>query len=124
MSIEQINNIDFFLRDYTVYDDGRIFGHKKKKYLKANTINYGYQQVTLCRDKSRRSLLVHRVIAYVFLPKPPSKDHQINHKNLNKSDNSVSNLEWVTPSENMYHMYNNIGYKIKRTRKTISNGLH
>lgn len=51
-----------------------------------------------------RRELVHRVVAATFLDPPSTSDHtQINHKDGNKSSNTVANLEYATPSENMLH---------------------
>jgi hypothetical protein len=111
-STEELN---FFLQNYTVYRSGLIYGFKKKKFLKPNKIKGGYMQVTLCCNNARKSFLVHRVVAHIYLPSPKPGE-QVNHKNLIKEDNSFGNLEWVSPSENMYHMYENIGYKIQRPR--------
>lgn len=47
-------------------------------------------------------MLVHRFVATAFLKNQENKDI-VNHKNKNKSDNTIENLEWVTYSENMIH---------------------
>jgi len=52
--------------------------------------------------------MVHRLVAAAFLGPPPSMGHSIvNHKDLDKGNNSVENLEWTTPSENQLHFYAN-----------------
>lgn len=76
--------------------DGRI--------LKPYDSTPGYLIVTLSRDGEKTKRQVHRLIAMTFL----GGDHpelQVNHKNLNKHDNRVSNLEWATQSENIKHAY-------------------
>ena len=55
-------------------------------------------------------LLVHRIVALAFLPNPENKKF-VNHKNGNKSDNTVENLEWVTKSENELHCVRVLGRK-------------
>jgi len=56
----------------------------------------------------RQGEFVHRLVARAFLGPPPSPKHtQINHKDGDKGNNSVANLEYVTPSENMLHHYSN-----------------
>ena len=48
-----------------------------------------------------RDLALHRLVATAFLGPPPTESHQVDHINMNPSDNSKINLEWVTPSENI-----------------------
>lgn len=63
--------------------------------------NLGYSSVVLGKDNMQ---LVHRLVAQAFLPKIEGKDF-VNHKNGNKKDNRVENLEWCTRQENEDHAY-------------------
>jgi len=76
-------------------------GSIKKITLKWN----GYQQVTLARDGVHKRLLVHRLIALALISNPYNKP-EINHIDGNKGNNIVSNIEWVTSSENQIHANN------------------
>lgn len=62
----------------------------------------GYLQATIMAGGEQKTCKIHRVVALAFLAKPNGKD-QINHKDGNKTNNAVSNLEWVTASENALH---------------------
>ena len=63
---------------------------------------------------------VHRLVARAFLGPPPSLKHtQINHKDGDKGNNSVANLEYVTPSENMLHHYSNGKSASRNDRKAV-----
>lgn len=64
---------------------------------------HGYLYVHLCNGKNnKKKYLVHRLVASAFIPKISGKP-QINHKDGNKSNNHVSNLEWCTQKENVIH---------------------
>ena len=62
----------------------------------------GYYRVGLTKDNKTKHFLIHRLVGIAFMPNPENKP-QINHKNGNKLDNRLENLEWVTRSENSIH---------------------
>ncbi len=67
----------------------------------------GYYQSKLTNDNSIcRTELIHRLVASAFIPNPDNKP-TVNHKDGNKKNNFVDNLEWATDSEQMDHAYNN-----------------
>ena len=59
----------------------------------------GYLRFTLFKDGKKRKYFIHRLVCNQFIPNP-SKLPQVNHKNLNRSDNRVPNLEWCSIKEN------------------------
>ena len=66
----------------------------------------GYLIVTLCDGNGKRqNKRVHRLLMEAFVPNPENKAH-VNHKDGNKLNNCLSNLEWATPSENARHAAN------------------
>lgn len=101
---------------YQVSSIGRIktLGHNRSKYYpkKEKIRKLGtsgakgndYASVILCKDGITRPFRVHRIVAKEFIPNPLNKPH-INHKNGNRFDNSVENIEWSTRSENQIHAY-------------------
>lgn len=85
--------------NYTVFDDGSIFGPKGIK-IKPIIKHGGYLGCTM----NGRDVRIHRVIAECFIPNPYNKT-QVNHINGDKTDNRACNLEWSTPRENTRHAY-------------------
>lgn len=79
--------------------DGR---HLKGKILKPWVQNSGYEVVTLHCKKIQRDFLVHRLVAQTFLI-PEEHQTDINHKDGNKRNNKLDNLEYTTRSENIRH---------------------
>lgn len=71
----------------------------------------GYLTVSACINGARtRNRLIHRLVAKAFLENPENKP-QVNHKDLNKENNNLSNLEWVTHMENIAHAVRFRAYK-------------
>ena len=67
---------------------------------------HGYYHTKLSFNSLQASKRVHRLVAYAFLGKPPTEhQNQINHKDGNKANNAVENLEYVTPSQNILHYH-------------------
>lgn len=87
---------------YIVSNKGRVYGLKKRRELKAATMNKGYMVVTLWKDNEQCTMLVHRLVAQAFLSNPDNLP-QVNHKDANKMNNYVSNLEWATCKQNIVH---------------------
>ncbi len=78
-------------------------GFQKGKILKLFLGSRGYYRVTLVAvGKKRVYEHIHRLVAKAFIPNPENK-REVNHKDGNKLDNRVENLEWTTPQENSQH---------------------
>lgn len=91
----------------TVKNSGSYSGKRiyHEKILKQNINRLGYHVVTLSKHSKRKFFIVHRIVANAFIDNP-KKLPEVNHKDLNKSNNNVQNLEWCTRSENVNHFYN------------------
>lgn len=87
---------------YDVYDDGRVYSHYSRKFLKPEVTKFGYLQVTLAVDRKPKRFRVHQLVAQCFVDNP---DHlpMVNHIDGNKMNNHASNLEWCTAYDNNKH---------------------
>lgn len=104
---------------YLVSDFGRIKSLPRKrncgndgfhttniKILKTGVDGTGYPKVTLCYKRIIKKIHVHRLVAQSFLPNPNNYPC-VNHKDGNKTNNKVENLEWCSYSYNNFHAYKN-----------------
>lgn len=96
---------------YQVSNFGHVKGIKLTRFrnteriLKPSLDRYGYPYVVLCKDKQRKHWKLHRLVAFAFLGEPPTPQHEINHIDADRANCVVSNLEWVTKTENGKHRY-------------------
>ena len=96
---------------YVKYSNGRIHLHKGK-VLSPIKDRDGYLQVNLCYSGRINSIKIHRLVAQAFIPNPDNLP-QVNHKDEDKSNNRVDNLEWCS------QLYNNIyGSRMERQVNT------
>lgn len=95
--------------NYFVSRDGDILSLRSKnpKILSTKPCRDGYVRISLRTEEGViKSMYVHRLVAIAFILKDNNKP-DVNHKDGNKSNNTLSNLEWVTKSENSQHAANN-----------------
>lgn len=81
------------------------------KILKPSVDSSGYKQIILTKNKKRKSYKVHRLVGQMFIPNPNNYPI-INHKDENKQNNNVENLEWCTILYN--NQYGTRGYRCTR----------
>ena len=87
---------------YTIDENGKIFSKYKNKVMKTYINENGYEIVRLYKNKKSRLMRVHRALLLSFVDQPADKPI-VNHKDGNKRNNTLSNLEWCTSSENNQH---------------------
>lgn len=104
---------------YMVSNMGNVMGVPKSTQAghlirqTERTGHRGYMHVSLCKDNKKKTFSVHRLVATAFIPNVDRKP-EVNHKNGNRADNRVENLEWVTRSENERHAYDQLGKQPQR----------
>ncbi len=113
--------------NYFVTSDGDVYSRNFKgmgiaREMKLTMAANGYLTVRLGRKSGL--LLVHRIVAEAFIPNPTGK-RTVNHRNMVKSDNYVSNLEWATYQENHVHSFRNgrksaIGERVHTAKLTAT----
>ncbi|GHU12996.1 hypothetical protein FACS1894161_2370 [Spirochaetia bacterium] len=91
---------------YRISTFGRVYSVRRKKIRKIDKSYWEYLSVILLGNGIRKRKTIHRLVATAFIPNPENKK-EVNHKDGNKENNYVENLEWVTPLENVAHEFAN-----------------
>lgn len=94
----------FGTKSYTVSDSGDVYSSQKKCLLAVHDNGNGYKTCTLWDGEKARKFYIHRLVATCFLPNPDGLPH-VNHIDGDKSNNHVSNLEWVSIKDNLNHAH-------------------
>ena len=109
-------DIDGYEGLYQISNKGRVKSLYKgsERILKLWDNGRGYLRVYLTKENTSKYIRVHRLVARAFIPNPENKP-QVNHKDENKLNNCVENLEWSTAKEN-----NNFGTRNERAGNSLS----
>lgn len=98
---EEWKDIEGYEGQYKISSMGRIYSHKRKKFLKPQLSHHGYLRIMLYDGNSgHKAFAVHRLVAESFVDNP-HKYNEINHINENPSDNRAENLEWCSRKYNV-----------------------
>lgn len=92
--------LDGYENLYKISDKGRVYSNRTKKILR-DSLNKatGYRTIDLYHDKEHKTIAIHRLVALAFIPNPNNYPY-VNHKDENKTNNHVDNLEWCTAKYN------------------------
>ena len=112
--IEEMKDIENYEGLYAITRDGRVWSYKSNKFLKPIDNGHGYYQISLCKEGKVKNYLIHRLVAQAFIPNPEELP-QVNHKDENKQNNCVNNLEWCDTKYNA-----NYGTRTERAAKKRS----
>lgn len=119
---EEWRDLPGFAGAYLVSNMGRIKrgtparGTQVGRILKTPCNPDGYPSAVLRRDNVTVNVSVHRSVALAFLGVPPEDRPEVNHKNGNRADNRVANLEFCTRSQNVTHSFRILGRKANSAR--------
>lgn len=102
--------------DYYVDDAGKVYSRKygDLRELKQYPKTHGYLYVALSKNGKKDYLRVHRLVAEAFIPNPDNLP-EVNHKDEDKTNNQVNNLEWCTPHDNKIY-----GSRRERVARKVS----
>lgn len=91
---------------YFATEDGHIYSEHLQRNISEYFDKDGYKKVRLSNgDGTRKVFSVHRLILETFEPREDSHNLQVNHKDGDKTNNSLTNLEWVSAKENVQHAF-------------------
>lgn len=91
--------------DYSISEDGIVISWITNRILKSHLEDSGYFSVPIKTVKAN-FMYIHRLLAMTFIPNPNNLP-EVNHKDGNKENNALDNLEWVTGSQNIRHAFTN-----------------
>ena len=110
-------NLPGFEGVYQVSSMGRVKRDGRIRKLSDN--GRGYYSLSLYNHCKHHTISVHRLVAVAFIPNPQNK-RTVNHKNGNKKDNRVENLEWATYGENHKHAYATGLKKVSEAQRAVT----
>ena len=96
--------------EYLISRDGRVFSTKTNKFLNPSKTKDGYLKVALRGNNKAYYFRVHKLVAMTYLDNPNNLT-EINHKDFNRTNNCLDNLEWISHDDNI--LYSKINNRFK-----------
>jgi len=100
--------------NYSISNLGNVKNNITNKGMKLN-LKGGYYHISLINNEYKKGFKVHRLVALAFIDNPENKK-TVNHKNKNKLDNSIENLEWASMKEQAQHKSIGLIYKSNKNK--------
>lgn len=111
---------------FIISSNGYVISLRTYKRMKITILPNGYYYLPIIMQKPKRRTItayLHRLVAETFIENELNKT-QVNHKDGDKSNNDISNLEWCTQSENNYHAIRKLGIKRNTSKIMLINKEH
>lgn len=102
---DDMKNIKGYEGVYLVTQDGKVWSNRSQRFIGSDVKN-SYTIVDLRKNNKQNIKTVHRLVAEAFIPNPKNL-REVNHKDGNKHNNHISNLEWVSSAQNTKHGWDN-----------------
>lgn len=118
--VSNFGNIRSVTRKYEVFSKrgGLQTRTRYGRIIKPRLQNSGYKIVWLSKNGIVKAYTVHRIVANTFIENPKNL-YCVNHKDGDKTNNKVSNLEWCSSSENLIHAYEKLNRVHRQGRKVL-----
>ena len=121
MCDEPIDSIELkSFPNYLITKDGTVYSKFAGRFLNLQINDNGYYRVYFTINKKGSFHYVHRLVAFAYLSDTRKEGYQVNHKNSNRLDNRLENLEWVSASENNKHSKENNPTQYKHLQKKVA----
>jgi len=114
---------------YYISNLGNVYSRKTNKILKQQQTVDGYKVVSLSNGKNfKKTLRVHRLLLQTFDPRVNDENLTVNHINMDRTDNRLENLEWLSHAKNIKHSadrgkYRRFGVKNSRSKLSLNDVL-
>lgn len=116
--VEEWKDIKGYEGLYEISNYGNV-KNKKGNILKPYD-NKGYLRIGLSKNNKRKQYLLHVLVATHFISEKPFENAEVNHKDLNRKNNYINNLEWVTGEENVKHCIENMNGRKESLQKDMT----
>ena len=103
--------------NYSISNFGNVMNVKTNKIMKLCN-KAGYYNIGLTSENNKKTFKVHRLVALAFIENLENK-LEVNHKDKNKLNNNVSNLEWMTRTENNIHRCEGLKIKCNKNKHVL-----
>lgn len=101
-------------QDYLISPSGEVYSTKSSRLLSISTNTSGYKYITVRKDNKSKNLLLHRVLAAQFLKLDLFSNLEVDHRDCNKLNNSLDNLQILTKDEHIIKTIEERGLRVRQ----------